>query len=87
MELLSEIPDGVLAAIVAAAIGGLVGAFIVGIRADLTMSALVGLITGLSVATVMKMLEVEPIFGVEGFSMVYAALAGAGTSWIVGKTS
>ncbi len=82
-----EMPEGVLAAIIAAAAGGYVGGLVVGIRANLTVSTLVGVVVGLSLATVLQMLEVEPIFGVNGYSLVYAAVAGAVTSWIVSKAS
>ena len=84
---LDDIPDGVLASIVAAAAGGYVGGLVVGIRANLTISSLVGVIVGLSVATVLQLLGVEPIFGVEGYSLVYAFAAGAATSWVVAKAS
>ena len=82
-----DIPDGVLATIVAAAAGGYVGGLVVGIRANLTISTLVGVIVGLSVATVLQLLDVEPIFGVDGYSLVYGFAAGAATSWIVSKAS
>ena len=84
---LSDIPDGVLATIVAAALGGYAGGLVVGIRANLTVSTLVGVIVGLSLATVLQLLGVEPIFGVEGYSLVYAFFAGVATSWVVAKAS
>ena len=84
---LGDIPDGVLSAIVAAAAGGYIGGLVVGIRANLTISTLVGVITGLSLATILQLLNVEPIFGVEGYSLVYAFVTGAATSWIVAKAS
>ena len=82
-----DIPDGVLATIVAAAVGGYVGGLVVGIRANLTVSTLVGVIVGLSLATVLQLAGVEPIFGVEGYSLLYASAAGVATSWVVAKAS
>lgn len=69
-----DVPDGVLAGIV-------------GIRANLTVSTLVGVIIGLSLATVLQFLNVEPIFGVDGYSLVDAFAGGGVTSWIVSKAS
>jgi hypothetical protein len=70
MEFLENIPNGVLAAIAASALGGYVGGLLVGVRANLALSAFVGVIIGLSVSTIVNLLSVEPIFGVEGYSLV-----------------
>ena len=82
-----DIPDGVLATIIAAAAGGYLGGLVVGIRANLTISTLIGVIVGLSIATVLQLLDVEPIFGVDGYSLVYSFVAGVATSWVVAKAS
>ena len=84
---LDDIPSGVLVAIVSSAVGGYIGGLIVGTKANLTVSALIGAIVGLSVGTVLKLLEVDPIFDVEGYSLVYTFVVGAATSWVISKAS
>ena len=56
MEFLENIPNGVLAAIAASALGGYVGGLLVGVRANLALSAFVGVIIGLSVSTIVNLL-------------------------------
>ena len=83
-----DIPDGVLATIVAAAVGGYVGGLVVGIRANLTVSTLVSVSSsGFLWPQSSNWPAWNPIFGVEGYSLLYASAAGVATSWVVAKAS
>ncbi len=75
---------GVLAAIVSAGLGGLVGGFVSGYQARLPGSVLIGMIGGTALAVVIRALEVNSIIGVEDYSLVFAFLGGGITAWIVG---
>ena len=83
----ANIPDGVIAVVAASAAGGLLGGMTVGIKAGLGSSTLMGVIVGLSLSTVLQMLGVSPIFGVDGYSLVYGFVAGVVTAWLVAKGS
>jgi len=39
------------------------------------------------VATILQLLGVAPVFGVEGYSLLYAFVTGVATTWIVAKAS
>ena len=78
------ITTGVLATIVTAGLGGLVGGLVSGWQARLPGSVLIGMIGGTALAVVLRALDVGPIIGVESYSLVFAFLAGGITAWIVG---
>ncbi|HEY5579094.1 MAG TPA: hypothetical protein VIL12_05355 [Acidimicrobiia bacterium] len=81
------ITTGVLATIVTAGLGGLVGGFASGYQARLPGSVLIGMIGGTALAVVLRALDVNPIIGVQSYSLVLAFAGGAATSWIVGSFS
>jgi hypothetical protein len=86
-ELLENVSGGVLAAAGAAAVAGLFTGAALGERTDLVLSALVAVITGLSAAIILRLMGVDPILDVDGYSLIYAGAVGAVTSFIVAKGS
>ena len=78
------ITTGVLATIVTAGLGGLVGGLISGFQARLVGSVLIGMIGGTALAVVLRETGVGPVIGVENYSLVFAFLGGGITAWIVG---
>lgn len=86
-ELLENVSGGVLAAAGAAAIGGVIIGALAKERTDLLLSALVAVITGLSTAIVLRLIGVDPILDVDGYSLIYSLIAGGITAFIVAKGS
>jgi hypothetical protein len=84
---LESIPSGVLAAIGAAAFGGLVGGAMTAARRNLLVSMLIGAIVGLSVATVCRLLNVPPLLDVEGYSLLWSFLGGLGSSYLISSST
>jgi hypothetical protein len=82
-----SITTGVVAALVASAVGGAIGGYLSGYRAKVTGSILIGTVGGTAFAVVLKAVNVNPVIGVEGYSLVFAFLIGGLTSWIVGRFS
>jgi hypothetical protein len=81
------IPVGVWATIAASAAGGLVGGSMTDARDNVGASLLIGAIIGLSTATVLRYLNVYSPFDIEGFPILWGALAGLIGAWVVSKTT
>lgn len=86
-ELLENVSGGVLSAGGAAALGGVIIGAMLGEKTDLVLSALVAIITGLSAAILLRMLSVDPLLDVDGYSLIYAGAIGGLTAFIVSKGS
>lgn len=86
-ELLENVSGGILAAAGAAALGGVLVGAAMGERTDLVLSGLVAIITGLSAAIVLRLMGVDPILDVDGYSLIYAGGIGMVTAFIVAKGS
>ena len=86
-EALENISGGILAAAGAAALAGVIVGALLGEKTDLVLSALVAVITGLSAAIVLRLMTVNPILDVDGYSLIYSAGVGAVTAFIVAKGS
>ena len=81
------ITQGVIATLVVSGVGGLIGGYFSGYGTNLIGAVLMGIIGGTALTIVLRALEVNPILGIEDYSMLYAFLAGGATAWIVGSFS
>lgn len=84
---IESIPAGVLAAAGAAAFGGLLGGAVSGARRGLVVSVLIGAIVGLSAATILKLLDVDPLIDIDDYSIIWSGLAGLIAAYIVARAS
>ncbi len=86
-EFLESVSGGVLAVGGAAALAGLLVGAMSGAKTDLVLTSLAAVIMGLSVSVVLRLLGVDPLLDVDGYSLIYAAGSGAVTAFIVAKGS
>ena len=84
---IDSVPAGVWATIGAAAVGGLIGGALTSARDNLFVSMLIGAIVGLSTGTVLKLLSVPTLLDVEGYPLVWSALAGLVSAFLVSTTT
>ncbi|MDH3499282.1 MAG: hypothetical protein OEM97_04100 [Acidimicrobiia bacterium] len=81
------IPPGVFATIGVAGLGGLIGGALTSARKNLFVSILIGAIVGLSAGTVLRLLGVPTLVDVEGYPLVWSALAGLVSAYLVSTTT
>lgn len=66
------IAQAIIRVAIAGALGGLVGGLFASRRASLVGSVLMGIIGGIAAATILRILNVDPLFNAgQGFSYVY----------------
>lgn len=77
MDFDPEITNAILRVAAAGAVGGLIGGLFASRQAAIIGSMLMGIIGGISIGAILRILNVEPILDAgEGFSYVYGAIGG-----------
>ncbi len=84
---IEAIPPGVLAAIGASALGGLIGGALTSASKNVIVSILIGAIVGLSTGTVLRLLDVRSLLDVEGYPLVWSGLAGLVAAYLVSTST
>jgi hypothetical protein len=77
MNIEPEIVSAIVRVAIAGGIGGLLGGLFASSRSSLFGSALMGIIGGIALATILRIVSVDPLVDAgQGFSYVYGAVGG-----------